>query len=75
VVKRRRSSEEEEILKLVRTGVERFILKKATVAEFLETIQMLTNEGTFAHQLTRSAFAKIVKEAIRKRNLSRPIKP
>ena len=63
---------EAEILKLVRTGVERFILKNATVEEFLKTIRALTKkEKAYSHQLTRSVFTRIVREAIRKRNISR----
>jgi hypothetical protein len=52
--------------------VERFILKNATVEDFLRAMRAVgKNEKVYAHQLTRSVFARIVKEAIRKRNLSR----
>jgi DNA-binding NarL/FixJ family response regulator len=70
--KPRSSKAEEEILALVRTGVERFILNDATIEDFLTTIRDVADKGkTHPHQLTRSAFSKIVKEAIRKRNLRR----
>lgn len=60
---------EKEILQLVRTGVERFILRNATMEEFLRTTRAVAErEEVYSHQLTRSVFAKIVKEAIRKRN-------
>jgi len=68
--KTRSAQAEKEILRLVRTGVERFILKRATVDEFVTTIRSLTKVNTpYVHPLTKSAFAKIVKDAIRKRNL------
>jgi DNA-binding NarL/FixJ family response regulator len=70
--KLRSNKEEEEILELVRTGVEKFILKKATIEDFLRTIRAVSEkEKIYSHQLTRSAFSKIVKEAIRKRDLGR----
>jgi DNA-binding NarL/FixJ family response regulator len=63
---------EAELLTLVRAGVEKFILKGASVAEFLKTIRALTDqENKYSHQLTRSVFTKILKEAVRKRNLRR----
>jgi DNA-binding NarL/FixJ family response regulator len=63
---------EEEILSLVRTGVERFILKNATVEDFFKTIQAVAaKERAYTHQLTRPVFSRIVREAIRKRNLRR----
>jgi len=63
---------EREILELVRSGVERFILKDATVEDFLRTIRAVgDNEKTYSHQLTRSVFSKILKEAIKKRKLRR----
>ena len=68
--KSRSRKAEKEILQLVRTGVERFILRNATMEEFLRTTRAVAEkEEVYAHQLTRSVFAKIVKEAIRKRNL------
>jgi DNA-binding NarL/FixJ family response regulator len=70
--KRRSGKAEEEILELVRAGVERFILKKATVEDFLRTMRAASEkEEIYSHQLTRSVFSRIVKEAIRKRNLKR----
>jgi DNA-binding NarL/FixJ family response regulator len=63
---------EQELLEIVRTGVERFILKDATVEEFLKMIRSLTEkENAYSHQLTRNAFSRIVKQAIKKRNLKR----
>jgi DNA-binding NarL/FixJ family response regulator len=60
---------EKEIFDLVRAGIERFILKNATVEDFLRTIRAVAEEEkTYAHQLTRSVLSTIVKEAIRKRN-------
>lgn len=57
----------------MRTGVEKFILKNASVEDFLKTLRKVTDkEKAYSHQLTRSVFLKIVKEAIRKRKLRRP---
>jgi len=71
--KLRSGKAEEEILALVRTGVESFILKNATVEEFFRTIKAAAEkEETYSHQLTRSVFSKIVREAIRKQVLQRP---
>jgi len=70
--KLRSGKAEEDIQALVRTGVERFVLKNATVEDFFGTIQAVTEkEKAYSHQLTRSVFTRIVKEAIRKRNLRR----
>jgi len=70
--KLRSAKAEEEILALVRTGVERFILKNATVEDFLRTMRAVAEqEKVYSHQLTRSVFSRIVKEAIRKRNFRR----
>jgi DNA-binding NarL/FixJ family response regulator len=70
--KLRSGKAEEEILELVRIGVERFILKKATIEDFLRTIRAVSEkEKIYSHQLTKSVFSKIVKEAIRKRKLGR----
>jgi hypothetical protein len=60
---------EEELLKLVQTGVEQFILNHATVEEFLKMTRALAEkEKVYSHQLTRSIFSKIVRDAVRKRN-------
>lgn len=68
-----RSKAERELLTLVRSGVERFILDNTTVEDLLHTIRDVTEkEQAYAHQLTKTVFARIVKEAIRKRNLRRP---
>jgi DNA-binding NarL/FixJ family response regulator len=61
---------EREILALVRSGVERFILKNATVEDFLRTIRVVgDDQKAYSHQLTRSVFSRIVREAIKKRNV------
>ena len=66
--KRRSNKAEKEILQLVRSGVERFILKNDTVEDFLRTIRAVGGDSkAYSHQLTRSVFSRIVKEAIRKR--------
>jgi len=58
-----------EIETLVKAGVERFILKDATMDDFLRTIRTASaKEFVYSHQLTKSLFSKIVKQAIRKRN-------
>jgi len=68
--KRRSAKADREILVLVRSGVERFILKNATVEDFLKTIRVVgDDEKAYSHQLTRSVFSRIVHEAIKKRNL------
>jgi hypothetical protein len=59
-----------ELLSLVQTGVERFILKHASVEEFLKMTRTLAEkEKAYSHQLTRTVFSRIVREAVRKRNL------
>jgi len=64
---------EAEMLALVRSGVERFILNKATVGDFLKTMRAVAEkEKTYSHQLTRKVFSKIVKEELRKRTVRRP---
>ena len=60
---------EKELLKLVKKGVEQFILKHATVEEFLEMTRALAEkEKVYSHQLTKAVFSRIVKEAVRRRN-------
>lgn len=62
---------EREILRLVRSGVERFILKNATVEDFFVIMKAVEEkEKIYSHQLTKSVLSGIVKEAIRKRNLT-----
>jgi len=64
--KLRSGKAEEDVLALVRTGVERFILKNATVEEFFRTVQAVADkEEIYSHQLTKSVFSRIVREAIR----------
>jgi len=70
--KLRSDEADKEILALVRKGVESFMLKNATVADFYKTIKAVgEQEKIYAHSLTRSVFSRIVKEAIRKRNRGR----
>ena len=58
---------DEEIEKLVKVGVERFMLRGATIADFLKTIRSAARrEGVSPHPLTRAVFSRIVKEAIKK---------
>jgi hypothetical protein len=60
----------EELLQLVQTGVEEFILRHATVEEFMKMTRALAEkENLYSHQLTKSIFSKIVKQAIMKRTL------
>jgi hypothetical protein len=69
----RRTNPNQDLLALVRRGVERFILQNTSVEDFFKTIRQVTEkEHTYAHQLTKEVFAKIVRDAIRKRNLKRP---
>ena len=64
---------EREILALVQRGVEEFILNKATVGDFLKTMQAVAEkEKAYSHQLTKQVFSTIVKKATRKRNLIQP---
>ncbi len=58
-----------EIEQLVKAGVDRFILKDATIAEFMKTIRTASKkEYVYAHQLNKTRFLQIVKAAIQKRN-------
>lgn len=58
-----------EIERLVQEGVDRFILKDATIADFMKTIRTASKkEYVYAHQLDKSRFLQIVKAAIQKRN-------
>jgi hypothetical protein len=52
----------------VKAGVERFILNKTTIDDFLKTMRSASEkEVVYAHQLTRSVLSSIIKEAVRKR--------
>jgi hypothetical protein len=52
----------------VRTGVEEFILNKATVKDFFSAIRSVGEKAEpYAHQLTRAVLSRIVRDAIRKR--------
>jgi DNA-binding NarL/FixJ family response regulator len=56
------------VLDLVRAGVERFVLKDATMMSFQKTIRAAAKKGkNSAHPLSGAAFRQIVKEAIRER--------
>lgn len=56
-----------ELEEFVRAGVERFLLQEVTIAEFLQTIRTAAKRESIApHQLTRSVFSQIVKQAIKK---------
>ncbi len=64
---------EEEILALVQTAVERFILNKVNVGDFLDAMRAVAKkEEVYFHPLTKQVFSRIVKEAARKRKHSRP---
>jgi hypothetical protein len=68
-LRRRSPKAEAEILLLVRTGVRKFILEKATILDFLDGLREIsTRTKGHPHQLTKAVFTKIVREAIRKRN-------
>ena len=69
-VKRRKSAsrKEDEILALVRAGVERFILKDAPIGDFQRTVRAATKKGELSqHPVTGAVFRRIVREAIRER--------
>jgi hypothetical protein len=64
----KRGSKRYELEKLVRAGVERFMLEDATIFDFLRTIRSAAKrESISRHPLTRSVFSRIVKQAIKKR--------
>ena len=59
------------VLDLVRSGVERFILKDANMRSFRTAILRAAKKGeTSKHPLTGAAFRRIVRKAIRDRKLS-----
>lgn len=61
-----------DLVKLVRAGVERFILENATMEEFLRTLRMAGEpESLYAHQLTGNVLSRIVRQAIEKRKPKR----
>jgi DNA-binding NarL/FixJ family response regulator len=58
-----------EIENAVKEGVERFILKDSTIADFMKTIRAASKkEYVYSHQLNKNRFQAIVKKAIQKRN-------
>lgn len=58
-----------DIERLVREGIERFILKDATIHDFLKTMRSVARrEKVYSHQLTRAVFSRIVKQAVKTRN-------
>jgi hypothetical protein len=64
----RRSKAEQEILRLVRAGIQRFILRSSTVEEFARAMQALgESDEAYAHQLTKPVLAKIVRDALHRR--------
>jgi len=70
--KRRSPRDEREIEQLVRDGVERFMLKKATIADFLKTIRSADKQDSVSpHPLTRAVFSRIVKQATTKHKRQR----
>jgi DNA-binding NarL/FixJ family response regulator len=53
---------------LVRAGVERFVLKEASMMSFQKAIRAAAKRGlTSAHPLTGAAFRRIVREAVHER--------
>lgn len=56
-----------DIEKLVRAGVERFILKDASIYDFTRMLRSAAGGGASPHPLTKSVFLRIVRDAIRKR--------
>ena len=61
--------QQRELMNLVQTGVEKFIMNTITVDDFFSGIRAVVDrDKTYAHQLTRSVFSRIVKEAMRKRD-------
>jgi len=62
------SARRSDLVKLVKAGVERFILENATMEEFLRTLRMAGEpESLYAHQLTGSVLSRIVRQAIDRR--------
>jgi hypothetical protein len=58
--------------RLVKAGVERFILENSTMEEFLRTLRLAGEpESLYAHQLTGSVLSGIVRQAINKRKPKR----
>jgi Na+-transporting NADH:ubiquinone oxidoreductase subunit NqrA len=73
-VTRRPGMPERELLEFVRTGVEKFILNKVTVEDFFTALRAAADrEKNYSHQLTRPVFSRIVRAAIRKRNLTHTV--
>jgi len=61
-----------DIVNLIKTGVERFILENATMEEFLRTLRLAGEpESLYTHQLTGSVLSRIVRQAIKKRKPKR----
>ena len=66
--KRRSVKAEEEILALVRTAVEGFLLDNATFEEFLAILHAVEEkEEEHSHQLAIRSFSRIVKDVFQKR--------
>ncbi|MBI5470791.1 MAG: hypothetical protein HY961_00455 [Ignavibacteriae bacterium] len=65
---RRGQADAQQLEKLVRAGVEQFMLRDATIYDFLKMLRSASRRESVApHPLTRGVFSKIVKEAIKKR--------
>ena len=57
-----------EVERMVKEGVEQFILKEATIDDFLRTLRSAAGDNyVYSHQLTQSLFSKIVRQALMKR--------
>lgn len=60
------------LVELVRAGVERFVLRDATLMSFQKAIRTAAKKGENSpHPLTGAAFREIVKKAIRERKRRR----
>jgi len=58
-----------DMLDLVRAGVERFILKDASIGDFQRAVRAAAKKGELSsHPITGTVFRGIVKRAIRERN-------
>ncbi len=65
---RRKATEERELEKLVRDGVEEFMLRDATIYDFVSMIRSAGKQIPVApHPLTQAVFSRIVKAAVKKR--------
>jgi DNA-binding NarL/FixJ family response regulator len=66
---------QEEVLKFIEAGVSGFILKDATIEDFVETIRIVADgEKVLPDNMTKSLFALIVDHAIKQYGASKLIK-